>query len=329
MESYAANSYTCDIPTARQNATRWTVSGYKIEYCLSQVETERCRLQFSLAILGAVIVMNLCKSVSMSWTAWKQSDMTLVTFGDAVASFLDTPDSLTKGRCLMGKVDVNKGPLRWRLENQKVPNTAPPALNYYAPSRRRWFSAASIRRWVITMGLYIISLIAAASLLGAGVSALNWKAPGQSAFSLGFGTVDSRTLINSSLPDNLVSAVLLANLPQAICSFLYVTFNGLITSMLLAAEWSRKRFIDFSPLRTQADRSTHTIGYFLRPKPLRVTTRRGGQRSTYYLQLPYTYSVPLVLVSAILYWLLLESIFLVRIDLWRGARLGRSSSQGM
>ena len=69
--------------------------------------------------------------------------------------------------------------------------------------------------------------------------------------------------------------------------------------MLLAAEWSR---------------------YFLRSKALRVTTPHGGQRSTYYLQLPYMYSIPLLVASAMLHWLISESIFLARITAWRNGK---------
>jgi hypothetical protein len=45
----------------------------------------------------------------MFLTLYRQKDATLVTIGDALANFLDRPDELTKGRCLMAKVDVHKG----------------------------------------------------------------------------------------------------------------------------------------------------------------------------------------------------------------------------
>lgn len=149
-------------------------------------------------------------------------------------------DELTRGRCLSAKVDVDAGPLRWRLKESKSPNTKPPAIAYNGPLQRRWFAAASGKRWVVTMILCISALIVAAVLLGMGTFALTSNFPGQDPFSIGFGAVDSRTLIASGVPSSLVGAVLIANLPQAIVSFLYLTYNGLLTSMLLSHEWSRK-----------------------------------------------------------------------------------------
>lgn len=62
--------------------------------------------------------------------------------------------------------------------------------------------------------------------------------------------------------------------------------------MLLADEWSR-----FAHQR----------------KTLRVSTPRGKQRSAYFLQLPFRYSLPLFLAFAILQYLLSQSLFYARI----------------
>ncbi|KAI6820880.1 hypothetical protein KC332_g9447 [Hortaea werneckii] len=114
-----------------------------------------------------------------------------------------------------------------------------------------------------------------------------------------FGSVDARALIDIGLPQlgsaGLVLSVLLANLPQAIVSFLYLTYNGLFTCMCLAHEYSQ-------------------YGLAGRKKPLRVTTPHGQQRSTYYLQLPFRYAAPLLIASTTLHWLISQSIFLARIS---------------
>ena len=47
---------------------------------------------------------------------------------------------------------------------------------------------------------------------------------------------------------------------------------------------------------------------------LRVTTPIGRQRSTYRLQLPYRYGVPLLVGSGTLHWLVSQSIFLARVN---------------
>lgn len=91
----------------------------------------------------------------------------------------------------------------------------------------------------------------------------------------------------------IILNVLLANFPQALLSFLFLTYNALFTCMLMGQEWS-----EYAHCR----------------KPLRVTHPRGTQRSTYRLQLPYKYGIPLLLLSAVLHWLVSQSLFLVNID---------------
>lgn len=88
-------------------------------------------------------------------------------------------------------------------------------------------------------------------------------------YDLGFGAVNSNSVVGVA-PTGLIATTLFANLPQGILSFLYLTYNGLFSCMLGAYEWNR----------------------FARShKPLRVTAPIEGQRSTYYLQLPYIYAI--------------------------------------
>ena len=47
---------------------------------------------------------------------------------------------------------------------------------------------------------------------------------------------------------------------------------------------------------------------------LRVTSPCPGQRSTYRLQIPYTYAISLMTLSALLHWLTSQSIFIVKFD---------------
>lgn len=91
---------------------------------------------------------------------------------------------------------------------------------------------------------------------------------------------------------NFAPMILLANLPQTIVSFLYLTYNALFTCMLVAKEWNQ-----FAHKR----------------KTLRVTNPVGEQRSSYWLQLPYTYSIPLLIMSSLLHWLVSQTLFFVRI----------------
>ena len=329
-------SDTCDVAEVRRQANDWSIKSRKIEHCLIRLAPRHCKLQFSQAILITVIIMNFSKVAVMFWTYYFQKSLTLVTVGDAVASFLCSPDESTRFRCLMTAKDVNGGPLRWRprghslddagrrlsrlafvihmqerwsrfapflplrAEEREIdqPGTQPLPQSFSGNFKHRWFRAASVKRWISTIFLLLTALITVAVLLSLGVNNGSLSNPAQG-FRLGFGKIDPRLLIYSGLPmqgaSGLLSAVLLANLPQAICSFIYLTYNGLFTCMLSSEEWSR---------------------YFLRPKPLRVSTPHGSQRSKYYLQLPFAYSAPLLAASVLLHWLISESIFLARIDFY-------------
>ena len=116
-------------------------------------------------------------------------------------------------------------------------------------------------------------------------------------WSLGFGNVTSQSIISpdqwhTSGSGGLILTILISNSPQLILSFIYLTYNSLFTCMLLAKEWR---------------------GYACKRRYLRVTTANAEQRSTYYLQLPYRYGIPLLIASGTLHWLVSQSIFLARV----------------
>jgi len=54
----------------------------------------------------------------------------------------------------------------------------------------------------------------------------------------------------------------------------------------------------------------------LKRQSLRVSNPVGLQRSTYWLQLPYIYSLPLLVGSGLIHWVLSQSLFLVRISFY-------------
>lgn len=99
----------------------------------------------------------------------------------------------------------------------------------------------------------------------------------------------------------IVSAVLVANTPQLCLSILYFSINSILTSMSLASEWAHYGY----------DRATRDGS-----KSLRTSVPTGQQRSTFFLQLPYRFSIPLLTVSALVHWLISQSIFLAVITVY-------------
>ena len=143
----------------------------------------------------------------------------------------------------------------------------------------------------------IIALVLTSVLLGKGLKDdhMRDKQSISQLWKMGYGAVRAEALINIPFSQGnagIVTAVLLANIPQAILSFLYLTYNGLFSCMLLMEEWS---------------------GFAHERKSLRVTLPIGRQRSSYWLQLPYTYGIPLLVMSGTLHWLVSQSIFLARV----------------
>jgi hypothetical protein len=111
----------------------------------------------------------------------------------------------------------------------------------------------------------------------------------------GYWGSSSSTILGGSNnnPQNTLILAWLANTPQLVLSFCYLAINSECTSMAGAREWNQ-------------------LGIWR--KALRVTKPTHEQRSTYFLQLPYKISLPLMFISGGLHWLLSQSLFLVRID---------------
>jgi hypothetical protein len=135
----------CTLSIATSGAATWRALSHSISYCMVEPIVEKCRLSFSLEIMIIVIVANMAKATIMILTCWRLKAPTLVTIGDAIASFLDKPDPTTAGICLSTQEDIQKG--KWK--NQ--------AAKRWIPKRHFWFKAASIKRWVICNFLQVTS----------------------------------------------------------------------------------------------------------------------------------------------------------------------------
>lgn len=285
------------------DATNWTPFGYKVDICLSDMPPEHCKLQFSLHIAILVILLNLVKALAMAYTAFGITENPLMTVGDAVASYIERPDPSAADSCLLEKVDI-------QAEQMGHWSTIPRHFSFmrmrwiqpkkYDAKPKRWYRAVSYKRWITCLAMYILALALVGAFLGVGVASIMGPNDFTTLVKLGLGAVSSKTLITWNVPSlgssGLIANVILANLAQPILSFLYFSYNGLITCFLLAYEWSQ---------------------YALQRKGLRVSNiPRGSQRSTYFLQLPNRFAMPLLAVSGILHWLASQSIFLISLQVY-------------
>lgn len=242
---------------------------------------------------------------------WTQREETLVTFGDALASWLDYPDDTTTDRCLQGKDGtVYDG----RTGTATGKTNAYPATIYLGLHARRWHVAVAVskRYWLSVILLCLVTVVTGGILFGIALRDLasnNYN----KLITEGFGEVRPGFFLDTKLPtkgpSGLIFSVLVANTPQVIASLCYLFYNSLLTAMHMSREYS---------------------AYAIQRNHLRVTTPKGEQRSTYWLQLPFAYGIPLAIASSILHWLISQSIFLARVATrWDGVGSGRVRMAGV
>ncbi|PKY04081.1 hypothetical protein P168DRAFT_236422 [Aspergillus campestris IBT 28561] len=274
---------------------------YPIDHCMSLPAQETCQLFFSPLICIIVIGCNIVKLICTLLTARDSREELFLTVGDAISSFLTHPDPTTERACLLSKASVEKGTLGWHKYTRKPrksrqSDAKEPQLPVCLPPRQRWFQAASISRWLCTLAIFVAILVPAGIVLRLGIIDFTKSYGGNSIWSSGLGEVTTATILSSmdipATASGIFSMVFMANIPQLLVSAVYFQYNALLTCMLSAVEYDN---------------------YATNRKPLRVSWPRPDQRSTYYLSLPFRYSLPLLLVSAILHWLVSQSLFFVQI----------------
>ncbi|KAF4443764.1 hypothetical protein F53441_11367 [Fusarium austroafricanum] len=273
------------LPQVKSQADDWRPWGNRVKYCLSQPATQRCRLNFDIYIAMIILIVNFIKAVILVVIALRPPKEPLFVLGDAIQSFLISPDETSSGNCLASAGMVRVGQF-----------DGPCTMD--AKHKRRGV-AVTRRRWNFSFVMYGVAFGLTCSLLIWGIKVLSGPRDLKTLWNLGFGSANELTLISGlgwegKGEKSLVWNVLLSNLPQLIFSFLYFQYNGLFTCMAAAKEWS-----DYGHKR----------------RSLRVSSNpRGEQRSRYFLQLPYRYSIPLLVVSILMHWMLSQSIFIVAVE---------------
>jgi hypothetical protein len=124
------SSMTCQalVDDIRQNSTQWrpfvaTQSVFALDSapvieCLSEIGTEHCRLQSYTRTFIIVIVMNAIKAVAMLFLAFWIKDRPILTLGDAISSFLETPDPHSAGLGLITKYEVQLSRSKWATKSK-------------------------------------------------------------------------------------------------------------------------------------------------------------------------------------------------------------------
>ncbi|PLN76236.1 hypothetical protein BDW42DRAFT_188808 [Aspergillus taichungensis] len=219
------------------------------------LEDEKCQLYFSLPICLAVVICNIIKVICMYLTARTDRTGVLLTVGDALSSFLDKPDRMTKGRCFLSRHDM----MGWHALSI-CPSKRLPVARYpeSLPRSELWCRSTGWGPWTWTMGLFFSCLAPSIGLYIGGISWAEFSSMDTSmsyVWSLEMGKPTGPTIIVNGR--DVTALVLLANSPQLVYSMLYFLSNGLLTNMLLAAEYN---------------------DYATKRKSLRVSWPKGQQR---------------------------------------------------
>ncbi|KAF2814158.1 uncharacterized protein BDZ99DRAFT_495695 [Mytilinidion resinicola] len=243
---------------------------YPVLFCLSEYRDDNeeiCTVHVSVPLLLITLGLTSLKTLFMLGLLFLIKAPPLLSTGDAVASFLDRSDEWSKKSSLLSKSivkkteSVNRG---WQIPPQR-----------YKSKRLQWQKVTSTLRRASFLLWVEGGLIVAMTYSG------------KTTYISGTNTISNNSIIANVVRSNAL---------QIYGSALFFLFNGIITSVVLADEWSR---------------------YGVRRRGLRVSSNpQGSQRSTYFLSLPYRWSVPLLVVSGLLHWLLSQCLYFISVEVW-------------
>lgn len=244
----------------------------QVKYCLArQAPPQSCSVVASSPLLGVVALLNLATLLSIAAVLVQSKFEPLATLGDAIRSFLRSPDSTTKGNCLLSKANVKQ--CRWGYD----------AAQHFVPSKNPWYRAPSPGRWA----LFIASWTALVSLTAAALASIVATDP--QGFLIPFGTATPYTTHVLSTTVTRTRLALLASLPQILLAILYLTTNSLLTNYYLSHELTL---------------------FALRPRHLRVSSDpTGAQTTSLYITLPRPISWLLFSLFLVMAFVLSQAIF--------------------
>lgn len=276
----------CSLEVALQSfngGKNWTIYGNPVNHCFARPIGETCRLQFNGWLMIAVVVCGVVKVLILGFLVFSpQPGRLLRTIGDAIASFLQEPDPVTKDMCLVSSKQIRK---------HGFLNPFPPQP--YSDTRPRWFTGANTIEFFASIGISALYILILAIALRFGI-----RGSKGFAFTTELGVADMQSLASFKRDDTgssgIIPTVLIANIPQFGLSILYFVYLNIWNKLLVAVEFDR---------------------YTYSKKGLRVSERpRGMQRASRFFTLPVLYALPLLVCSAVLHWLCSQSFFMVRID---------------
>ncbi|KAI1811411.1 hypothetical protein GGS20DRAFT_110557 [Poronia punctata] len=241
----------------------------------TQGTSTKCAVNVNTSMLVVAAIIPLILILNMVLLLTKSTLDPLATLGDAIASFLQTPDPTTTSDSLLTKTDIQQG--RWGVQG---------ATKQCNPGSHYWLQAPSLSRWALTIlsWVFVAAPTAAALALMARASSSGVNGP------LGTATSETTFSFPGKTAIGMPQLALICALPQLLLSILYLSTNALLTTYFFSHELSL---------------------FALGPRPLRISspTPVGAQTSSLYLSLPRPASWLLLLIFAALGFVLSQAVF--------------------
>jgi hypothetical protein len=120
---YDSNGFYCFqvISAVIANAQNWKPDNFSAQNCLSERVPGTCGLNMNLIIILVVVICNVGKLAGMLYVAFGSLEDPLITMGDAVSSFLASPDNTTRDMCLVNRKDIVKTSSCGGMEKLRAP----------------------------------------------------------------------------------------------------------------------------------------------------------------------------------------------------------------
>jgi hypothetical protein len=272
-----------------------------IQKCYSQKVpvAEQCKSSIVPVFLVIVIVCNIAKGTCFVLALRiTKKEPPLCTTGDMIQSFLNEPDSYVTGRCLVSKKDFERNSPEWDARPPNVGDT-------WVGRPGTWIFA--VNKWQVSF--FVVSLSIALGLAGGMTNTWTALSPPFDLDSSILKGSAGASVIQEVNGMNILASFLLVNIPQVLVSYIYVGLNNILTTIVVMAEWC-----GYSASERQA-------------KGLRVSSPLldTKQRSTYFLSLPYRWSIPTTIMVTFFHWLVTEVFFFVQVNVYADNSAASSS----
>lgn len=200
---------------------QWTVYGHTVQQCFAQPISNSCKLRFNVWMMLAVVIFSgFSVIIILATSICFHRSRFLYTLGDAIVSFLRTPDPDTLDLCMASKKDLSV----YERTGIKPGSRHPPS------EARRWFQALSTWRWWVVHASYLLLTI----LFGVCVFFAYHGARG-TAFSNEIGATDLESVETVTHEESGSSAflptVIVANIPQLAYTLVNFGIGGMLKNM--------------------------------------------------------------------------------------------------